>query len=154
MRMHTAAAMLALFTLFCGCKAPDGKYGNFAETEGVDLLQDALSAMESAYPPAKTRLALLQPVDDVFGYRLVESLRAGGYAVAEYAPPAKTKGFKKLPPADPADGAGFAYVVDRDGDRLRVTLCVGDGTLSRLYQVQDGDDGEFHAPMGAWVRKR
>ena len=66
----------------------------------------------------------------------------------------KAKEFRKQQSAEPANGAGFTCVIDLNGERLRVTLRGGDEMLIRLHRVQDGDDDEFHAPMGAWVRKR
>ncbi len=44
-----------------------------------------MSALSTNFPPAKTRLALVQETEDAFGVALVEALRADGYAVAEYA---------------------------------------------------------------------
>ncbi len=154
MKTYTAIVMLALLTLFCGCKQSDGKYGNFAQAEGIELVQDSLTVMSAAYPPAKTRLSMLQPMDDAFGVCLVESLRANGYAVAEYVPRSDAKGDGQPPPANPADGRGFAYVVDRDAEGLRVTLHVGYETLSRLYLIREGEGEASYLPNGCWVRKQ
>ncbi len=134
--------------IFSGCQKPPQPYGNFAGVDSADLVQDAVDALHSAYPPAKTNLVLLQPVEDAFGLSLVESLRSAGYAVAEYAPPEKS-----LVNTD-ADRS-FAYTLDalQEGGELRITLHVGDETLSRLYTIQGHEGDVRHIPAGCWVRR-
>ena len=144
-------ALLAL-AVFCGCAKRSGEYGNFAEADSVELVQDALSAMTANYPPAKTRIALVMDVEDVFGSTLIESMRANGYAVAEYAPP--TKGDKYSPLVKKPDGLAFAYLLDGKGDELRVSLHVGAETLSRMYRIQRSGDALQYIPQGFWTRKQ
>ena len=104
-----------------------------------------MNALSTNFPPAKTRLALVQETEDAFGVALVEALRADGYAVGEYA-----GGDKYLPIAKPS-GLAFAYVVDDMKDELRVALHVGDGTLSRMYRIQESDSAFEYIPMGFWT---
>lgn len=145
------AALLAL-AVFSGCgKRPEG-LGNFANVDSVELVQDAMSVLATNYPPAKTRIALVQAADDVFGSSLVESMRANGYAVAEYAGPAK--GDKYLALVKKPDGLAFGYVLDGKGDELRVVLHIGDATLSRMYRVEGADDELRYIPQGFWTRKQ
>ena len=145
-------ALLALAVLI-GCGSRPGNYGNFAEVDSVELVQDAFAALQVNYPPAKTRIALVQDTTDAFGSPLVESMREAGYAVAEYAGPAK--GDKYLPIVEKPDGLAFAYVLDRIGsDELRVSLHIGTETLSRMYRVQMSGDTPQYIPQGFWTRKQ
>ncbi len=151
MQIRIALFMTLSLYILAGCQKPPQPYGNFAGVDSVDLVQDAAHALHSAYPPAKTSLVLLQPVEDAFGLSLVESLRSAGYAVAEYAPP--MKGGKPL--VNTGVGSGFAYTLDalRESGALRVTLHVGDETLSRLYTIQGQGADARHVPAGFWVRR-
>jgi hypothetical protein len=152
-KMHIRIALFITLSLcaFSGCQKSSLPYGNFAGADSVELIQDAANALYAAYPPAKTRLVLLQPTEDAFGLSLVESLRGGGYAVAEYAPPEKGG----VPVVGADAGLGFGYVLDRlqDGDGMRVTLHVGDETLSRLYRIQGAEGDARYIPAGFWVRR-
>ncbi len=158
-RIHTLPKVqirVALFLtlslcLLSGCQKPPQPYGNFAGVDSVDLVRDAVNALHSAYPPAKANFVPLHPVEDAFGLCLVESLRSAGYAVAEYAPP--MKGGKPL--VNTGVGSGFAYTLDalREGGALRVTLHVGDETLSRLYTIQSRGEDARYIPAGFWVRR-
>ena len=151
MQIRIALFMTLSLCLLSGCQKPPQPYGNFAGVDSADLVQDAVDALHSAYPPAKTSLVLLQPVEDTFGISLVESLRSVGYAVAEYAPP--EKGDKPLVNTDA--GLGFAYTLDtlREGGELRITLHVGEETLSRLYTIQGQGADARHIRAGFWVRR-
>jgi hypothetical protein len=155
MRVFSILAVLVLsLALFAGCRKPPELYGNFAKVESADLVQDTLAVLLSAYLPAKTRLNLIQPVEDMFGLRLVESLRGNGYAVGEYAAPGKSQ----KPPAiaDAPPGMEFGYVLDRvqGGGELRVTLSIGNETISRLYAVNGLEGDATYIPVGFWMRRR
>jgi hypothetical protein len=141
-------------SLLSGCRKPPELYGNFAKVESADLVQDILSTLLSTYPPAKTRLNLTQPAEDMFGLRLVESLRGNGYAVSEYVAPGKFRKSPVTPETSP--GLGFGYVLDRlqDGGELRVTLYIGDEAISRLYAVNGVEDDATYIPVGFWMRQR
>ncbi|MCD8141528.1 MAG: hypothetical protein LUE17_17475 [Planctomycetaceae bacterium] len=148
----TFAALLAVAVL-SGCGDRPGNYGNFAEVDSVELVRDALAAMQANYPPAKTRIALIQDTSDAFGSPLVESMREAGYAVAEYAGPAK--GDKYIAIVEKPDGLAFAYVLDRIGpDELRVSLHIGTETLSRMYRVRMSGDAPQFIPQGFWTHKQ
>jgi hypothetical protein len=152
MRKHTVSilfAALPVLAVFCGCGEQPSGFGNFAKADSVELVQDAMSALTANYPPAKTRLALVQETEDAFGSALVETLRANGYAVAEY-----TKGDKYLADAKKPDGLAFAYVLDGKDDDLRVVLHVGSEAMSRLYRVQMSGDTPQYIPQGYWTRKQ
>ena len=143
---------LPVLTAFCGCGKAPGRFGNFADVESVELVQDAMSALNANYLPAKTRLILVMEVEDAFGTSLVESMRAEGYAVAEYDAPAKGDKYA-LAVAKP-DGLAFAYMLDGKGDELRVLLHVGDETLSRMYRVQRSGDELRYIPQGFLARRQ
>lgn len=144
-------ALLALAVL-AGCAKMQGKYGNFAEADSVELVQDAMSVLTANYLPAKTRLALVQETEDAFGSALVETLRANGYAVAEYVRPVKGDKYSSL--VKKPDGLAFAYLLDVKGDELHVFLHVGAETLSRMYRVQQSGDSLQYIPQGFWTRKQ
>lgn len=144
--------VLLALAVFSGCSKRPGEYGNFADAGSVELVQDALSALNTNYPPAKTRVALVMSAEDAFGSTLVESMRADGYAVAEYAPPAR--GDKYSPLVKKPDGLAFAYLLDGKGDDLRVSLHIGSETLSRMYRVQQSGDKLQYIPQGFWTRRQ
>jgi hypothetical protein len=147
------AALLAL-AVVSGCSKQQGKFGNFAKAQSVELVEDAACILKTAYPPAKTRLNLLHLYgDDLFGAALVETLRRDGYAVAEYVQLVRGDKYAESP-AKP-DGLDFAYVVDDRADEggLRVMLFVGADTLSRLYAVGGKPEEPVYTPLGDWVRR-
>ncbi len=132
-----------------GCVKQPGVYGNFAEADSVELVEDAVNALSTNFPPAKTRLALVQETEDAFGAALVEALRADGYAVAEYVKLGERD--KYLSGVPKPDDIAFAYVVDDMDDEVRVVLHVGGGTLSRMYRVQDAGGAFEYIPLGFWT---
>ena len=144
-------ALLAL-AILSGCGKRQGQYGNLAEADSVELVQDAMSALLANYPPAKTRLALVQETEDAFGASLIETMRASGYAVAEYIGPVQSD--KYQPAVQKPSGLPFAYLLDGKGDELRMSLHVGADTLSRLYRVQQTGDTLHYIPQGFWTRKQ
>ena len=137
----------ALFVLALGGCATTGQYGNFVPpTATVDQQQLAV-----LYPPAKTRLELQQATPDAFGQALVLTLRERGYALLEFNPAsAKAQATAASEPASPA-ALPLRYVLDQAGDSnlYRLTLLVGNQSITRPYLVQDGS----FAPAGYWVRK-
>lgn len=153
---------LALFALSLGgcatstAPAPAG-YGNFVAAADVAadkaIASDVASKLVVLYPPARTRFNLRQPTPDVFGARLVATLRSKGYAVAEskaVLPTAASPGVTTMAPEQSADLA-LAYVVDQplDSGIYRVTVLVNSQSLSRLYQAKEGGV----AAAGYWIRK-
>ncbi len=139
-------------TMLSGCGNKPGGYGNFADVNSVELVEDAMSALSVNYPPAKTRVVLVHEVEDTFGSALVEAMRAAGYAVADYDPPAQAD--KYLAAIKQPNGLAFGYLLDGKGDELRVSLHIGAETVSRLYQVQRSGDTAQYIPQGFWTRKQ
>ena len=141
--------------LCCGCinRARPEPYGNFANIESTALVHEAMALIQSAYPPAKTRLVLLQTADDAFGTALVKTLRASGYGIEEYTPPAKDD--KYMTVDDPPKVFGFAYVLDySEPGQLHLTLNVGAELFSQIYTVTgEGKDAVFTS-QGYWTRKQ
>lgn len=142
----------ALFVLALGGCATTGQYGNFVPpTAAVDqqqLAREAVQQLAVLYPPAKTRLELQQATPDAFGQALVLTLRERGYALLEFNPAsAKAQATAASEPA----GLPLRYVLDQAGDSnlYRLTLLVGNQSITRPYLVQDGS----FAPAGYWVRK-
>ncbi len=135
-----------------GCGRNTAEFGNFAKVESVELVQDAMSALLSNYPPAKTRLALVQEADDTFGTSLVATMRENGYAVHEYSAPKRSDKYRAS--VTKPDGLAFGYLLDGKGDQLRVSLHVGGDTLSRLYQAQQTGEELRYSPLGFWTRRQ
>ncbi|HEX8883982.1 MAG TPA: conjugal transfer protein TrbH [Noviherbaspirillum sp.] len=151
-----------LFALLCtaglaGCAATPSPYGNFIpeapEGVGRTVAEDAVKQLTVVYPPANTRFDLQQPTPDPFGTWLSQSLRAKGYAVQEGAAPPGAQGRTARGEGGMAAGAPVVlplrYVFDQAANLYRVTLLVGEGSLTRAYLAQNG---AVH-PAGAWVRK-
>jgi hypothetical protein len=151
--MRAAMLFLGLFVVACvsGCEKPQGEFGNFANADSVELVRDAMRALSVNFPPAKTRLALVQEAEDAFGSALVETLRARGYAVTEYV---ESVGKDKYLPSAKPSGLAFAYVIDNRDDELRVSLHIGGEALSRMYRVQRSGDTLEYIPQGFWTRKQ
>ncbi len=72
MRFVLCVFGLVAVAFVSGCGKQPGVYGNFAEADSVELVQDAVNALSTNFPPAKTRLALVQETEDAFGVALVE----------------------------------------------------------------------------------
>lgn len=148
---------ILLSVVLSGCATQSRKpqpFGNFAQADSVGLVQDAMNMLTAVYPPAQTRLQLVQDATDPFGAALVENLRANGYAVLEYSPPPRGDKYAAL--VVKPDGAAFGYLVDHmsTDDELRVTLHVGAESVSRLYRIQEHANGPQYFPAGHWVRRQ
>lgn len=160
MRKLTVAALLLTWLAGCatGNTPTSGLYGNFIRNPPAahdqKMADDAVKLLIAIYPPARTRFDLQQATPDVFGTRLVESLRTRGYALLEFKPAprgtaASTPGANTL--ATPlASNLPLRYILDLDADSnlYRITLLVGNQSLTRAYMAQNG---ALH-PAGAWVR--
>lgn len=135
MWLRTLPALI-LTLAFCGCTTTT-PYGNFVDDPNPGLDQDKMAAdvvtrLVTLYPPARTRLALHQSTPDRFGQALVDKLRARGYALLE----------REQPQTQPAETNGsnqpLHYVLDQvDGNLYRVTLIIGDRTMTRPYLQQE-----------------
>ena len=137
-----AAAALAVALALGGCvTAPKGAVpqGNFLPqtVQQQRLANDALRQLQTLYLPARTNLALAQPVADPFGAALLKGLRSSGYAVQEAGTAPAQVANAPLP---------VRYVVDQLGGGLvRVMVTVGTTSISRAYLDQ--------AAAGPWMRK-
>lgn len=157
-------ALVVLLALALGGCATTSPYGNFVQppvtVDQQQLAGDAARQLAALWPPAKTRFELQQPTPDEFGAGLVSNLRAGGYAVLEYAPPKASwtaaapdqKAGEPVAVVTPTTAAlPLRYVLDHDADTglFRLTLLVGSQSITRPYLAQN------HAlvPAGYWVRK-
>jgi hypothetical protein len=155
--MRHAACVLLCAVGLAGCASAPSPYGNFIreapEGVGRTVAEDVVRQLTVVYPPANTRFDLQQPTPDPFGTLLMQSLRAKGYAVQEGAAAPVAQGRTAGGEGGMAAGAPailpLRYVFDRAADLYRVTLLVGDQSLTRAYLAQNG---AVH-PAGAWVRK-
>ena len=107
------------------------------------ISNDSVKRLVSLYPPARTRFHIKQSVNDSFGVSLIETLRQRGYSINE----ASVKGSNAPNPSDLV----LYYVVDEPikGALYRVTLSVGQQSLSRAYKIKNS----VLTPLGFWVRK-
>jgi hypothetical protein len=143
--------IFAVALLMGGCAtspSPRGFYANALTTaHTAKLAEDAARQMTALYPPASTYLSLKQPTGDPFGTALIGLLRGKGYALAE-VPTAQNQQARAAVMA--TAGVDFGYVVDMVGvDNCRVTLTVGNETVSRIYLVSNNG----LSAIGYWVRK-
>ncbi len=149
--------------VLAGCVSP-GPHG-YLVTGAVSpqmpyqLAQDTVTRMEALYPPAQTRLAVTHPATDAYGGALLKELRRKGYGVRESPATTQRTAYsreERPEPRPPAvsgeEGLPFRYVVDGpfETNLYRVTVFIGDRSLSRVYQM----DQYRIAQAGAWVRKQ
>lgn len=153
---HAACILLCVLGLV-GCATPTAPYGNFIgqAPAGYDrtLAEDAVRQLAAVYPPAATRFEVRQATSDAFGRQLMASLRAKAYAVREAGPTAVAPSVTARGEMGAIVTAGPAlplqYVLDRPAGLVRVTLLIGDQSLTRAYLAQN----DALRPAGAWVRK-
>jgi hypothetical protein len=164
MRKFLVTGVLAALTLAGCATAPFGNYSNAPASYEQGIVADMVTKLSTDYPPARTRLNLEQATPDALGVRLIASLRAKGFAVAELNKPESAEEgnardavrraahpFFFRAPAPAQTTVDMRYVVDQVGiDNLyRVTIWLGDKSLSRAYLAQ----GDSVTPAGMWVRK-
>jgi type IV secretion system protein TrbH len=161
-------AGLAALVGLAGCTTTRSPYGNFARNAPAvhdrTMADDAVKQLMAVYPPARTRFDLQQATPDAFGTLLVAKLRSGGYALLEFKPapgaqdtnaatgePSASTSIVAVAPASLAPALALNYVLDLDaGSNLyRVTLLVGNQSLTRAYLAQN----ESVYPAGSWARK-
>jgi len=151
MRKIAFVAVLALALTGCATTSPYGNYLQSATVDQQKLASEAVKQLATLWPPAKTRFELQQATPDAFGQALVLTLRERGYALLEFDPAsAKAQATAASSSASPA-GLPLRYVLHQAGDSnlYRLTLLVGNQSITRPYLVQDGS----FAPAGYWVRK-
>jgi len=153
---HAACSLLCALGL-AGCATPPTPYGNFIgqAPAGYDrtIAEDAVRQLAAIYPPAATRFEVRQATSDAFGRLLMASLRGKGYAVREARPTSVTPGATARGETGATAATGpvlpLQYVLDRPAGLVRVSLMIGDQSLTRAYQAQN----DALRPAGAWVRK-
>ena len=151
--MRKITFIVLLLVGLSGCVTTQSRYGNFLPPTSAaynkTMAEDALKQLLILYPPASTRFDLQQTTPDTFGITLVESMRAKGYALMEIKPelPAQRNSEAQNPPT----GLSLRYVLDQVNslNLYRVTLLVGNQSMTRAYLVQDST---VH-PAGLWSRK-
>lgn len=151
--MRKITFIVLLLVGLSGCATTQSKFGNFLPPTSAaynkTMAEDAVKQLLILYPPASTRFNLQQTTPDNFGITLVELMRAKGYALMEIKPelPAQRNSEAQNPPT----GLSLRYVLDQvDSLNLyRVTLLVGNQSMTRAYLVQDST---VH-PAGLWSRK-
>jgi hypothetical protein len=151
--MRKITFIVLLLVGLSGCATTQSKYGNFLPPTSAaynkTMAEDAVKQLLILYPPASTRFDLQQTTPDTFGITLVESMRAKGYALMEIKPelPAQRNSEAQNPPT----GLSLRYVLDQVNslNLYRVTLLVGNQSMTRAYLVQDST---VH-PAGLWSRK-
>jgi len=155
-------ALITLVAFALGGCASTAPYGNFVPppvtVDQHKLAGEASKQLAALWPPAKTRLELQQATPDEFGTALVADLRTAGYAVLEYAASkassAATTADKPVEApvieATPSTAVlALRYVLDHDAGLYRLTLLVGDQSITRPYMEHNG----ALVPVGYWVRK-
>ena len=114
----------------CASRAPMPPLPEAALTT---IAHDATGQLASLYPPAQTHLELKTAGETSFDGKLKSQLRQRGYALHENG--------EATSQAKPG-GKQLSYVLDALTDvqqygYYRLTLNVGDGQLSRLYDADD-----------------
>lgn len=142
---------IAFFSLTTACTTTTSNNGNFANTKQKNfylhmqnISDDTLSKLESVFPPAKTKLQLIQKVEqsDFFGIFLTKGLRAKGYATLE--------GQQIIDD----DYYPVEYVIKNeknDNKKYQLILYIGRYAMARFYQVNS--KGELE-PASAWSLRK
>jgi len=142
--MHKIIMVTFLLLGLSSCAST--RYGNFAEAPSKynqKMAADTVYQLVNIYPPATTKFNFQQETGDVFGETLMEKLRDSGYAVVELNKDESSSGSTHRDKT-------LSYIVDLQMTNLyRITILIGDETLSRAYVVQNN----LLYPAGSWVYK-
>lgn len=151
--------MLLIIILSACTTVSNNQYGNYIDNEHTtydeQIANDVIQKIQKSYSPANTRFNLKQESNDAFGQLLVHSLRSNGYALSEAEENTiedadKTDITKNNPYAKKPIGYNLNYIVDQPMEGLyRVTLLIGNESLSRAYLIQDS----LIQPASAWIHK-
>jgi len=132
--------LVVIVLLMTGCAVKTAQNFNFApkltQVEQQQIASDTVKKLTELYLPAKNRLSFLVP-EDSFGISLVHDLREQGYEVQE----------QTLNSPNEPSGLQVRYILDQVGDLYRVTVMIGDDSLSRPYSEQNG----VLTAAGCWV---
>lgn len=151
MRKITLIALLLVG--LSGCATTQSTYGNFLPPTPASytktMAEDAVKQLLILYPPGSTRFNLQQTTPDNFGTTLVELMRAKGYALMETKPELPVQRSNEA--TNSYTGLALRYILDQVNslNLYRLTLLVGDQSMTRAYRVQDST---VH-PAGLWSRK-
>jgi len=151
--MRKITFIVLLLVGLSGCATTQSRYGNFLPPTSAaynkTMAEDAVKQLLILYPPASTRFNLQQTTPDNFGITLVELMRAKGYALMEIKPELPAQ--RNSEAQNPSAGLSLRYVLDQVNslNLYRVTLLVGNQSMTRAYLVQDST---VH-PAGLWSRK-
>lgn len=157
-----APLIIAALLAISGCGTSDRSTSPFGYFNPVPvpefdqyLAEDAAKKLTALLPPATTKLDLLQPCQDAFGKSFVSLLRAKGYAVQESTNSTADKQERAPATASSSNTAlgsiPINYLLDTIDTPVlyRLTLRIGDQSLSRAYQPQ----GASIHPASAWIRR-
>ncbi|MFH0781518.1 MAG: conjugal transfer protein TrbH [Pseudomonadota bacterium] len=135
------SVLMVIVLLIAGCAVKTEQNFNFApkltQMEQQQIVSDTVKKLAELYLPAKTRLSF-QTNEDTFGISLVHDLREQGYAIDE----------TQDTPDDPS-GLQLRYILDQADDLYRVTVMIGNDSLSRPYSEENG----VLTAAGCWVHK-
>jgi hypothetical protein len=151
--MRKITFIVLLLVGLSGCTTTQSKYGNFLPPTSAaynkTMAEDAVKQLLILYPPASTRFDLQQTTPDYFGITLVELMRANGYALMETKPELPVQ--RNNEATNSPTGLSLRYILDQVNslNLYRVTLLVGQQSMTRAYLVQDST---VH-PAGLWSRK-
>ncbi|MEO8626812.1 MAG: conjugal transfer protein TrbH [Betaproteobacteria bacterium] len=158
--MRTIAVLALLGLTGCATLPTPTPYGNFADARvefTAKIAADTVKQLVMLYPPASTQLSLRQATPDAFGTSLVSGLRGTGYGLAESK---LEDGAPRTRPTSPSKQAGatvaqqptgleLRYILDQQASLYRVTVMVGNQSLTRAYVEQNN----ALLPAGSWVRR-
>jgi len=139
--------MLVLIFMLAGCATT--QYGNFVvandDIHNKSIANDVTQQLIQLYPPATTQFNMQHATIDSFGDALVDSLRAGGYAIHEH----QKSNLNKSTDTPTSDGRALGYVFDQMDGLYRLTVLVDQHILTRAYISNESTIN----PAGYWVRK-
>lgn len=143
MRLKLPLILLLTVTLLGCATVQQGSFTPTPVTLNKAITKDCINRLLALYPPARTRFHIKQIVKDSFGVSLIEGLRQKGYSINESSIHGTS--------TQEAQNVALYYVVDEPikGTLYRVTLTVGQQSLSRAYKIKNG----LFTPLGFWVRK-
>ncbi|WP_133137722.1 hypothetical protein [Legionella rowbothamii] len=143
MRFKLPFILLLTLNLLGCATVQQGSFTTTPVTLNKAITKDCINRLLALYPPARTRFHIKQSVKDSFGVSLIEGLRQKGYSINESSSHgASSQGSQNV---------ALYYLVDEPikGTLYRVTLIVGQQSLSRAYKIKNGT----LTPLGFWVRK-
>jgi hypothetical protein len=148
-RIFRLPVVCAALTL-AACVTPPPQNGNFSsatEDTQKEVAIDAIAQMVRVFPPAKYKLTFSQKATDTFGLAFLDGLRTTGYAIEEIAGNEDDDSAKKN---QQSDGNAASYTLDDIDDILRLTIYVGQRSITKAYLKRP--DGTYGG-SGYWSFK-